>query len=155
MIVDNIESHCQTALVARIHKFFEAFRTSIRILRGERIDAVIAPVAIPRKLSDGHDLDSCYAQIFELIQVWDDGLKDALNSIGPHMDFIEHIIGERHSGPERLFPNKMGVNDLGWPMNALGLELGGWIGTLRGGIETINVPGSGLNLLCQTAVIAL
>jgi hypothetical protein len=39
------------------------------------------------------------------------------------MEFVNHIMGEGYSGPVKLFPNKMGVNDLGWPMDAFGLEL--------------------------------
>jgi hypothetical protein len=55
--------------------------------------------------------------------MWDDSVKGALSSKSSHMEFIEHIIRERYSGPVELFPNKMGINDLRWPMNALRLEL--------------------------------
>ena len=57
MVVDDIQSHSQTTLMARIDKSFEAFRTTVRILDSERVYAVIAPVAIPRELSDRHDLN--------------------------------------------------------------------------------------------------
>ena len=54
----------------------------------------------------------------------------------------------------KLFPNKMGVNDLGWPMNAFRLELGGGIRTLCVPIETIKISGSRLNPLHHTIVVA-
>jgi len=70
------------------------------------------------------------------------------------MEFVKHIMGERYSGPVQLFPNKMGVNDLGWPMDAFGLELGGGIRTLIVPIETIKISGSRLNPLHHTIVVA-
>jgi hypothetical protein len=70
------------------------------------------------------------------------------------MELIEHIIRERYSGPVKLFPGKMGVNDLGWPMDAFGLELRGGIGTLFVPIETIKISGSRLNPLHHTIVVA-
>ena len=86
--------------------------------------------------------------------MWDDGVKGALSSKSPHMEFVKHIMGERYSGPVRLFPNKMGVNDLGWPMNAFRLELGCGIGTFCVPIETIKISGSRLNPLRHNIVVA-
>jgi len=71
------------------------------------------------------------------------------------MEFVKHIMGERYSGPVKLFPNKMGVIDLGWPMDAFGLELGGGIRTFCVPIETIKISGSQLNPLHHTIVVAL
>jgi hypothetical protein len=70
------------------------------------------------------------------------------------MEFVKHIMGERYSGPVKLFPNKMGVNDLGWPMDAFGLELGGGIRTFGVPIETIKISGSRLNPRHHTIVVA-
>jgi len=69
------------------------------------------------------------------------------------MELIEHIIGERYSGPVKLFPCKMEVNDLGWPMDPFGLKLRGGIGTLFVPIETIKISGSRLNPLRHTIVV--
>jgi hypothetical protein len=125
--------------MARVDKSFKAIRSTVRILNSKRVNAIIAPVAVSRELSDRHELKRCYAQIFQLIQAQDDGLKGTLSSRSPHMEFIEHIIGERCSGPVKLFPRKIGVTDLGWPMDAFWLELGGGIGTFCVPIETIIV----------------
>jgi hypothetical protein len=70
------------------------------------------------------------------------------------MEFVKHIMRERYSGPVQLFPNKMGVNDLGWPLDAFGLELGGGIRTFGVPIETIKIPGSRLNPRHHTKVVA-
>jgi len=70
------------------------------------------------------------------------------------MEFVNHIMGERYSGPVKNFPNKMGVNDLGWPMDAFGLELGGGIRTFGVPIETIKISGSRLNPLHHPIVVA-
>jgi hypothetical protein len=70
------------------------------------------------------------------------------------MEFVKHIMGERYAGPVRPFPNKMAVNDLRWPMDAFGLELGGGIGTFCVPIETIKIPGSRLNPPYHTIVVA-
>jgi len=63
-------------------------------------------------------------------------------------------MGERYSGPVQLFPNKMGVNDLGWPMDACGLKPGGGIRTFGVPIETIKISGSRVNPLHHTIVVA-
>src|SRR4030066_405497 len=152
MIVDHIQNHRQAPLMAGINQPHEPLRTSIRILHRERVNAIIAPVAIPRELSHRHDLNCGYAQILQFIQVWDDGVKGALRSKSPHMEFVNHIMGERYSGPVKLFPNKMGVNDLAWPMDAFGLELGGGVRTFSVPIETIKIWGSRLKPLPPTIV---
>ena len=54
----------------------------------------------------------------------------------------------------QLFPNKLGVNDLGWPMDAFGLELGGGIRTFGVPIETIKISGSRLNPMHHAIVVA-
>ena len=54
----------------------------------------------------------------------------------------------------KLFPNKTGVNDLGWPMNAFRLELGCGIGTFCVPIETIKISGFRLNPLRHTIMVA-
>jgi hypothetical protein len=71
------------------------------------------------------------------------------------MEFVKHIMGERYAGPVKLFPNEMGVNDLGRPMDAFGLELGGGIRTFGVPIETIKISGSRLNPLHRPIVVAL
>ena len=86
--------------------------------------------------------------------MWNDGVKGTLSGKNPHMEFIEHIIGERYSGPVKLFPGKIGVTDLGWPMDAFGLELGRGIRTFCFPIETIRVEGSRLNPLHHAIVVA-
>jgi hypothetical protein len=70
------------------------------------------------------------------------------------MEFVKHIMGQRYSGPVQLFPSKMGVNDLGGPMDAFGLELGGGIRTFGVPIETINISGPRLNPLHHPIVVA-
>jgi hypothetical protein len=63
-------------------------------------------------------------------------------------------MGERYSGPVKLFPSKLGVNDLGWPMDAFGLEFGGGIRTFCVPIETIKISASRLNPRHHTIVVA-
>src|SRR5208282_5279201 len=49
MVVNHIQNHRQATLMACVNQPFEPLRTSIRILHRERVNAIIAPIALPRE----------------------------------------------------------------------------------------------------------
>ncbi len=69
VVVDDVEHHGQTMPVSRIHQPFQSDRAAVGVLRRERIDAVVAPVARAGKLGDRHQLDGRDAEIAERGQV--------------------------------------------------------------------------------------
>ncbi len=58
MVVDHIQHHGQTVRVTGVHQPLQPRRAAIRVLDGEQVDAIIAPVAHSGELRDRHQLDS-------------------------------------------------------------------------------------------------
>ncbi len=68
MVVDHVQHYGQAARVTGIDQSLEPGCSAIRMLRGERINAVIAPIALSRKLRHRHDFDGRDAQLDQCIE---------------------------------------------------------------------------------------
>ena len=70
VVVNDIEHHGDSLLMARVDKFLERGRAAVRRLDRIGIDAVVSPVTVSGKLGHGHQLDGRNAKVF---QGWQSG----------------------------------------------------------------------------------
>src|SRR5258708_7988845 len=78
MIVDHIDDNSDTPGVCGIDEGMKTRDTAIGILYGERIHAIVTPVAFAGKLRQGHELDGIDAQQHQVVK----SLEDALEIMG-------------------------------------------------------------------------
>src|SRR5690606_29527928 len=69
MVVHHIQIDSYTFVMTGIYQMFESFRSSIGMLHRIRIDAIVAPVPISRKLRYWHQFDSVDTKRQQIIQI--------------------------------------------------------------------------------------
>ncbi len=77
MVVNHIQDDPQTQLVAGVYQLHKGPGAAIGGMNGKRVDPIIAPVAISRKMGQGHQLNGGYSQILQLRQAGDDGRQSS------------------------------------------------------------------------------
>src|ERR1700722_1958269 len=147
VVVDNIEHNSGVGLVARVHEALERFTTSIGILHGEGIDAVVAPVSVARKLRDGHQFNRRDAKIPERLKAGNDRVECALGCEGADMKFINHILRKRYAAPGLIFPIEARTDDLRWTVHTVRLRFGRRIRQIFVSIEPIFIFCAWCNIL--------
>src|SRR5579862_3069756 len=104
VVVDDIKDDSDAGAVAGVYETLERFAAAVRILHGEGIDAVIAPVSLARKLRDRHRFNRRDAKILERFKARDDGVEGALGSEGADVKLIDNILRERQATPGLILP---------------------------------------------------
>ena len=135
MVVNHVEHHGKAEPVAGVDQALEARRTAVRVLRGERVHAVVAPVAVSGKLRHGHDLESGDAQRGEPGELPDGGVERAFGRKGPDVHLVENVLFERQAFPSGGLPVELRRNDLGSGVDAIRLEARCGVGTLGAPVE--------------------
>jgi hypothetical protein len=90
MVVDHIQDRAQALFVAGVDQTLQAFRTTVDVVRGIEIDAVIAPSARPTELGDRHDLNVTYPKLNQVRQFLNRGLKGSLRRKRADVDLVNH-----------------------------------------------------------------
>src|SRR5690349_10607676 len=75
MVVDDVQYHRHSALVAGINQSHQASWSAIGALGGKRICAVVSPIAPTRELGHWHQLNCCDSEILQSIKMRDNGFK--------------------------------------------------------------------------------
>ncbi len=132
VVVDDVEDDREPERVRRVHETLHGLRAAERGLDGEEVDAVVAPVPLPRALRDGHDLDRRHSEVQELREPRARRVERALAGEGPHVELVEDELAERLAAPAVVRPEERGVHDLRRAVDALGLEA-------RGGVRAVAV----------------
>src|SRR6266404_7288120 len=92
VVVDDVQRHGEAPRMRGIHQQLQIARSSVTILDGKGIHAVIAPIPRARKLRDRHYLDSGYAKSGKTIEYGAQGIEGSFISEGPHMQFVKHAV---------------------------------------------------------------
>ncbi len=122
VVVDDVENDGEAALVAGIDEALECEGTAVSGVNGEWRDAVAAPVAAAGEGGDGHDHNSCHAGFCECIEVRDDGVEGAFGGERADVEFVKDVVAEGESTPAFVMPGEGCGDELGWSVDALGLE---------------------------------
>ena len=106
---------------------------AVGVVRGEEVDAVVAPAAVARELGHRHELDGVDAQLDEVVEVLDDAVERALRCERADVELVEHGAGQGQASPAAVGPGERRVVDDGrQPVDAVGLR-SGERGSGRGG----------------------
>jgi predicted ArsR family transcriptional regulator len=62
MVIDDIQDYRQPGLMRGINETLQRLRPAVAVLHGVRIDGIITPVALARKLGHRHQLERRYAE---------------------------------------------------------------------------------------------
>jgi hypothetical protein len=125
--------------VALIYQSLQSIWASIGVLHCEGIGTIISPISTPWKLRHGHKLNGCYAQILELIQMGNDGLKSPPRGKGSHVELVNDVVLEGKAKPGIILPGELRINYPRGSVHALGLRSGSRIRELLLAIEAIKV----------------
>jgi hypothetical protein len=153
VVIHDIENNGELLLMAGIDQSLQPHGPAVRALHGERIDTVVAPVAFARKLGDGHKLNGCDTQVFQLIEARYDGLKGALTGENTHVQLIDKVALKGDSRPALVVPRKTGIHYLGGAMNTVRLVSGRRIGTLLPYIEKIKIKRPGFHAFYDSTMV--
>ena len=154
VVVDHVQEDGDTVPVAGVHQLLQTARPAIRILRSIRKHAVVAPVAVARKLADRHDLDRRDSQLFEIAQPRDDRLERPLARESSHVDLIEDKILAADSFPILIRPGKLiGKHNRRGAKEPVRLPERAGIGAARPSVQAVDVVLAFQDSLLDTAMI--
>ncbi len=158
MVVDHIERHGETTLVAGVDEVHEPGRTAIARLHRIGIDAVVAPVALAGELGDRHDLDRGHAEVAERVEVRDRGVEGALGGERADVELVEDELLAGEAAPGAIVPGvSRDVDDRRGAVHAPRLGARGGIGSLAfpvRAVEPVEVEMSRADTIEDALVIA-
>ena len=129
MVVDDVEEDGERARVAGIDEALEGIGRAVRFMRGEEVDAVVAPALDSGEGVDGHQLDVGDAEVAEIVEFGLRGVEGAFGGEGADVQFIKDGGGERRGFPGGVGPREGGVIEkAGGAVDAAGLPGGAGIG---------------------------
>src|SRR5712692_8135501 len=99
--------------MARIHQFLQTGRSAVGILNSKQKGPVIAPISRTGKLSDGHDLDSCYSRAGQFVKLGDNRFESSLRSEGADVQFINDVVFDRQAEPVLVLPIEPWIDHFG------------------------------------------
>ena len=87
--------------MAGVDEALQSGRPAVRVLRRADVDAVVAPVARAGKLRDRHQLDRRDAEVFERVEMLDDGVERAFPRECSDVQFVDDVVLERDAASIR------------------------------------------------------
>src|SRR5262249_44744475 len=76
--------------MASVHQTLEMIRFPVSVMWRVKVDAIVTPIAIAGKLSDGHQLDMCDAEVSQVIEPVDRRQKRSLRRKSADMKFVNY-----------------------------------------------------------------
>jgi len=154
VVINHIKDHGHAMVVTGIDEPFETRGPSVRILHGERIDTVIAPVSIPGELGHWHELDRGDSKLLESREVGNNRVKGACGGERPNVKLVYDEVFERKAKPTTVRPFELRLCHLRWAMNPLRLKMRGRIWTLLIVLQTIEVEAARLAVIDNNLMVA-
>src|SRR5690606_14587132 len=97
VVVDDVHHYADASRVAGVDESLEAVGAAVGVVRGEQVDAVVAPAAVAGELGHGQQLDGVDAELDEVGQAGDGAVEGALGGERADVELVEHRSGERHA----------------------------------------------------------
>ena len=121
VVVDDIEDDGEIVGVRRVDQTLEGQRPAVGALRRIGLDAVVAPVPRSRKLGDGEQLDRRHAELFELVEAADDGVKRPFRREGADVQLVDDVRLKWQTSPMAVLPVEIAVHDFRYAMDSFRL----------------------------------
>src|SRR5690606_34634329 len=99
MVVDDVEADTKALVVARIDEALECCRSPVRVLHGERVHPVVAPVTRSGELRERHQLDDADPEVTQCGQPACSRVERALRREGADVQLVEDVLVEGQAGP--------------------------------------------------------
>ena len=112
MIVNDVQDDSQPLLMTGIDQQPQPLRPSVGILNCKRIDAIVAPVTAAGELGNGHEFNSRDTEIFQFVQIMNNGLKGALWRERAYVKFVDNIVMQWQSAPAVILPGEVWLDYL-------------------------------------------
>src|SRR5712691_7018443 len=123
VVVDHVEDDGETALMRCVDQHAQVVRPAVGARRRVEQDAVVAPIARPRKIGHWHDLDRVDAELDQMIELLDRRAKSSLRRECADMQLINNQLAKWWAPPAIVLPCiAAGIDHLRWPMHALRIE---------------------------------
>ncbi len=141
--------------MAGVDKALESLRSAVGILGGERIDPVVAPVALAGKLRDRHDLDRGDSKRYQIVQLLNGRIEGACRGECADVQFIEDVAVQGDAPPAVVRPGKSRVYDLRGAVNTLRLKARGRVRPFLAAVKAIQIESVRRNSFQHAAVVAM
>src|SRR4051812_30394067 len=152
MVIDDVENDRETAPMTGVDEPLEALRPAVGILRGERLNAVIAPIPSAGKLRYRHQLQRCNAQLFEIIEARHNGIERPLRRERADVQLVNEVVFKLGTGPTLVAPVEVAVEDDGRTVYAIGLIARRRIGPLFP-VQAVSITRIGLDAVDDRAMV--
>ena len=135
VVVDDVEKGGEARAVRRIDQPREPGRSAIVGVRGERRDAVVAPVARPGEGRDRHHLDGAVSSLGHLGHESRGAVGRALRRESAEVDLAEDQFLQRYARAAAAGRDRREIHHLARPMHAVGLRGRAGVGQGRATVE--------------------
>src|SRR4051812_757683 len=97
MVIYDVQNDRQPCGMTRVDQLLQALWAAVRILNGERVHAVVSPIAGPGKLRHRHQFDRGNAEAGKRAQVWNHASECATLAESSNVQFVNDVIFDRQS----------------------------------------------------------
>ncbi len=154
VVVDDVEYDGEAARVGGVDQSPEPVGAAVARLGCVGEHAVVAPVARPGELGDGHELDRRDPQVGQRVETVDGRVERARVGEGPDVQLVDHIFAQRAPPPPGVRPREVGIDHRGLAVDSVGLGTRRGIGELVVGSDCEPVARTGPEPVDEYRVIA-
>lgn len=104
VVVDHVDQHHQAEPVGVVDQRLELVGRAVGGVRREGQHAVVAPVALARKVGQRHELDRGDAQLGQRVKALPRGRESAFGREGADVQFVDHRLLPRPAAPGPVLP---------------------------------------------------
>ena len=104
MVVHHIEQHHQPACLGRGNQSFEIIRFAVSRIGRKRQHAIVAPVALTRKIGDRHQFQRGDAEVHQIIELGLDGRESTFGGKTADVQFVDDRFFPGPAAPLRIRP---------------------------------------------------
>ena len=121
VVVHDVQQNRQAETVRRIHEAAQVVGRSVRARRREETDAVVPPIARPRKVGDRHQLDDRHAEVGEIRKLPGHAGERAGTRECTDVQLVDDGVAKRDAAPRLVRPRESPrVDDRRRPVDACG-----------------------------------
>ena len=151
VVVDDVEDDPQAEAVGRVHEPPQVVGAAVGTRGCEESHPVVAPVPLAGEVGHRHELDRGDAEVAQVGQPLHHARERPRGGERAHVQLVQRQVVEGEPRPAPVVPLEAGgVHDLGWAVDALGLEARGRIGERALAVHAIAIAPAGLDLWHDT-----
>ena len=107
--------------MTRVDQLLQTIRAAVGILRGKRVDAVVAPITRAGKLRHRHQLDCGDPNVGKPVQMGNDSFECSFGRERANMQLVDEVLFDRQPEPMVVTPLEVRTHDFRRAMHTLRL----------------------------------